>query len=292
VVSRFRPDIIHAQGVDAAGYLAVKSGHPAVITVHGILSECAKYHTDAVRRVRDLLQSRITEEFVIGRADHILAISPYVARYYRNRLRGSVHDVPNAVAPSFYAVQRRPEQRRFLFAGRISIGKGLLDLVRAVSQSPLAADRIILAGHAPERDFEMRLRTAISESGCAERFELVGLLDEHSLLEEFARATALILPSYQETAPMVIQQAMAAGLPVIATPVGGIPDMIEHDVSGLLFHPGDVEGLARALHRLSDDAGLAARLASAARSRALSSFTAERVAKATLDVYRRVLATV
>jgi glycosyltransferase involved in cell wall biosynthesis len=290
VIRSVRPDIIHAQGADVAGYLAVRSGHPAIITVHGILSECAKYRTSPVRRIRELLQAGITEQLVIGRARHVIAISPYVARYYRDRLRGTVHDIPNAVARHFFDLDRRPEPRRFLFAGRISLGKGLLDLVRAVELVPHAVNRIALAGAAPERVFESRLRAAIRKSRCGDRFEITGLLDEEAILAEFERAAALVLPSYQETAPMVIQQAMAAGLPVIATRIGGIPDLIEHEVSGLLFEPGDADGLGHLMLRLAEDPALGSRLAAAARAKAIQSFTAGRVAAATIDTYRRVIA--
>jgi glycosyltransferase involved in cell wall biosynthesis len=289
MVSDVKPDLIHAHGSDAAGFLAVKSRQRAVVTVHGVLSECAKYHTDPVRRIRDLLQSRLTERYVIGRANHILAISPYVARYYGNLLRGTIHNVPNPVAQSFFDVRRNPTKGRVLFAGRISVGKGLLDLVRAVSRIPDAVERVVMAGSVPEREFESRLRYEIGESGLANRFEFVGLLNETALLEEFARAAVLVLPSYQETAPMVIQQAMAARVPVVATSVGGVPDMIEDKISGLLVNPGDVEGLASALQRIAIDSDLPEMLSTAARAKAERLFRADQVAKATLKVYQRVL---
>jgi len=284
-----RPDVVHAQGADAAGYLAVKSGYPAVVTVHGILSECAKYRTNLVGRGREMLQSFVTEQLVVTRAPHVIAISPYVTRYYSNRLRGAVYDVPNPVAQEYFHVQRQPEPGRFLFAGRISLGKGLLDLVRAVAMERTCVSRVVMAGAAPEHEFRARLEREISESGVAALVELRGLVDEQSLLEEFAISSALILPSYQETAPMVVEQAMAAGLPVIATRVGGIPDMIEDGVSGLLIEPGDVEALRHQMRRLAGERTLGERLAECARARARDYFSAERVAESTLSVYRSVL---
>jgi glycosyltransferase involved in cell wall biosynthesis len=287
-IERFRPDIIHAQGADAAGFLAVSSGRPAIITLHGILSECAKFRTNPVKRMRERLQAAITEQVVVERARHIVAISPYIARYYRDRLRGTLHDIPNPVAPEFFGVVREPEAKRFLFAGRISRGKGVLDLVQAVAHEPRAVDAVTLAGAAPEPEFSALLQSEIARSGLQERIRLAGLLDEPALLEEFGRATALMLPSYQETAPMVIQQAMAAGLPVIATRAGGIPDLIAHEVTGLLFDAGDVVSLARHLRRLGDDRDLGSRLAVAARAKA-GSFASHNVATATLEAYRKVI---
>ncbi len=124
--------------------------------------------------------------------------------------------------------------------------------------------------------------------GLGSRVTMAGLLEEQSLIEEFRLASALVLPSYQETAPMVIQQAMAAGLPVIATRVGGIPDQIEHDHSGLLFEPGDVVELCSLLRRLNVEGGLGERLAAAARVTAANTFTSARVAEATKRAYEQI----
>jgi len=289
LLRQYKPDLIHAQGADSSGYLAVSSGRPAVVTIHGILNECAKLRTNPVRRLREYAQAWITEQFVVERAKHIIAISPYVASYYESRLRGAIHEIPNAISPAFFEVQRRPERGRLLFAGRISKGKGVIDLVTAVAREPQAVSNVILAGTVPDRGFASQLRDAIDRTGQADRVKLAGLLDERMVLAEFARASALVLPSYQETAPMVIQQAMAAGLPVVATRVGGVPAMIEQDVSGLLFEPGDVGELRRLLQRLQEDSHLGQRLAAAARARAEEHFTAERVAAATRAAYERVL---
>ena len=88
---------------------------------------------------------------------------------------------------------------------------------------------------------------------------------------------------------MVVQQAMAAGLPVVATRVGGIPQQIEHNVSGFLFDPGDVEALSRTLARFHDEPALAARLAAAGRAMAEVRYRADSVATSTRAVYQEVI---
>lgn len=289
LIDDIKPDVIHAQGADVSGFLAVQCGYPAVVTVHGILTECGKLQSNPIRRWRELLQARVTEAFVVERAKHLIAISPYVTRYYQGRIGGRLFDIPNAVAPSFYSVTRSPEPGRILFAGRISHGKGLMDLVNAVASAKPAVRELILAGATLDRRFGAELAASIEESRLTPFVRFAGLLEEPALLSEFARASALVLPSYQETAPMVIQQAMAAGLPVIATRVGGIPDLIENERTGLLFDAGDVKELARLLSRLDADANLGPRLAAEARSEALGRFTAAKVASQTLAAYKRIL---
>lgn len=289
IVNKIRPDIIHAQGADISGYLAIQAGHPAIVTIHGILTECGRLHSNILRRWRELFQARITEAFVVERAANVVAISPYVSRYYGARISGRLYDIPNAIAPSFFAVTRRPEPGRFLFAGRISRGKGLLDLIKAVSTERQSVQRLVLAGASLDRRFQDELASEIERADVASHVHFAGLLDETTLLEEFSRATALVLPSYQETAPMVIQQAMAAGLPVVATRVGGVPDLIESERTGLLHEPGDIDALAASLRRIAEDPELSQRLVDEARYQALSKFTAERVAAKTLAAYKQIL---
>lgn len=289
LLARYEPQVVHAQGADLAGLLAVSCGRPAVITAHGMLAECARYQTNAVNRLRASLSAAVTERPTIRRARDLIAISPYVARHYRAEIRGRVHDVPNAIGAAFFDVARASQRGRFLYAGRIAFGKGLEELVRAVAQSRDVVRELILAGATPDNAYGQRLRDEIAALGVGERIRFAGLLSEPQLVDEFAKAEALILPSHQETAPMVVQQAMAAGLAVLATNVGGIPDQIRHDVSGLIFEPGDAGGLAALLSRFAAEPGLASRLGEVARGLASRFYQADSVAERTVSVYQIAL---
>jgi glycosyltransferase involved in cell wall biosynthesis len=120
--------------------------------------------------------------------------------------------------------------------------------------------------------------------------EFRGLLTETELLDEFSRASVLVLPSHQETAPMVIQQAMAASVPVVATRICGVPYQIDHGRTGYLFDPGDVGALAGYVGQLIADDALRSGMANAARAKALAEYRAEQVAAQTLAVYRALAA--
>ncbi len=289
ILARYRPDVVHAQGADLAGALATVCGLPAVVTVHGLLGECARLQTSPAAKARAVLAGLLTERPTVRRATDLISISPYVGRYYQDEIKGRVHEIPNAIAPRFFQVPRAPERGRLLFAGRIAKGKGPHDLVQAIAGIPGKFGRLILAGATPDPAFEHVLRADVERLGLAGRVEFAGLLDEPALLQEFARAEALVLPSYQETAPMVVQQAMAAGLAVVASRVGGIPQQIEHDVSGLLFDAGDVTAMSSQVARLHDEPGLASRLANAGRAVAEEHYDASSVAAATRMVYEEVI---
>jgi glycosyltransferase involved in cell wall biosynthesis len=237
-----------------------------------------------------LLTALLFERHTMRRADELISISPYVTEHYGRSVKGRVHEIPNAIGPSFFDAKRAPEEGRLLFAGRIIKRKGVLDLVRAVARSRGAVSRLVLAGSAPERDYEDLVRREVEQSGLTSCVEFAGLLDESALLDEFGRAEALVLPSYQETAPMVVQQAMAAGLPVIASSICGVPYQIQHDVTGLLFPAGAIDQLATLLTRLRNDPLLGRRLGESARVVAADRYPAVTVARATHSTYKAVLA--
>jgi glycosyltransferase involved in cell wall biosynthesis len=289
MLQRYRPDVVHGQGVDLPGFIAVHCGLPSVVTVHGILGEETRYEAGLSARVRSSLTGVLLERPTIRRATDLISISPYVSRHYRNLMRGRVHEIPNPISQRYFDIKRDPERGRLLFAGRIIRRKGVLDLVRAFGDAFEESDCLVLAGAATDRDYDRLVRQEAAHRGIIARVEFRGLVDEAAILEEFSRASALVLPSYQETAPMVIQQAMAAGIPVIATRICGIPDQIEDGATGLLYEAGAVDQLAGLIRRLRMDPLLAARIGEAARMAATGRYRAAPVADATLRAYEAIL---
>jgi len=289
IVGHFRPDIVHAHGTDIAGFLAVRAGVPAVVTVHGLLAECARFHTNLAARIRAALAAAVTERPTVRSASDLIAISPFVAQYYGAEIRGRVHNIPNAIASEYFNIRRKVEPGLFLYAGRIANGKGLVELLSAVASLDNERVRLVLAGATPDPEYERMLRMEAKRLGVSQKVQFAGLLDEPALTAEFARAQALILPSHQETAPMVVQQAMAAGLVVVATRVGGIPYQIVDGRTGLLFDVGDATRLGSHLARILAEPGYGEELGQEAKRDALKLYPAAVVASATAAVYRDIL---
>jgi glycosyltransferase involved in cell wall biosynthesis len=242
-------------------------------------------------RLRSLLSGILLERPTVRHAKQLISISPYVTAHYGNLIGGRVHEVPNAIARKYFETQRAPEEGRLLFAGRLIKRKGVLDLVRAVAASRRPEIRLIIAGAITDPDYERIVRSEAARLGIADRMEFCGLLSECRMLDEFGRAEALVLPSYQETAPMVVQQAMAAGLAVIATRICGVPYQVKHETTGFLFEPGAVEELAALLRRFGSEPSLASRVGGAAREIALERYHSARVADATVRVYESMIDT-
>jgi len=109
------------------------------------------------------------------------------------------------------------------------------------------------------------------------------------LLTEMERASLLVLPTFEDNCPMVVLEAMAVGLPVIASRVGGIPDLITDGETGMMFNPLNPSSMRGATERILSDIGLRNRLGEAAKREARERFHPEVIARAHLDIYREVL---
>ena len=105
---------------------------------------------------------------------------------------------------------------------------------------------------------------------------LTGALNQDGVREQFAQADIFVLPSLAEGIPVVLMEAMSSGVPCVTTPVNGIPELIQHEKTGLLAMPGDVDSVAEQLRRLIADPALRRSLALAARDKVLADFDLER----------------
>jgi glycosyltransferase involved in cell wall biosynthesis len=135
-----------------------------------------------------------------------------------------------------------------------------------------------------------RVQALVAEHDLGARVTLTGALSQAALLDEYRRAETLVLTSREETAPQVIAQALACGLPVAAARAGGVPYMVRDRETALLFPPGDAAACGRCLVELHKDPALRARISETGRAQARERFHPDAVAAQTVAVYRQVLA--
>jgi glycosyltransferase involved in cell wall biosynthesis len=296
VLAEIQPDVLHAQGATDHAYVALRSGYPTVITVHGVQSEESKHQGAFLNRARKRVYGLLIERYIMRRTRHLIAIGRYVSNTFARMLRSDaqVHHIPNAIDSSYFnlAHDHAFAGETILFAGRVIQRKRPLDLVRAFAQlaRQIPTAQVRVAGeYSSDQAYADALRGVIREAGLGDRVQLLGKLTEDAILREFANCDVLALPSAQETTPMVIAQAMAAGKPIVATPVGGVPEMVSDGETGYLVGVGDVPGLAAALSKLLQDSALRARMGEAGRAYAAANYRAESVARRTYEVYHCVL---
>jgi glycosyltransferase involved in cell wall biosynthesis len=272
----------------------------------GIPKVLATYHTDSVY---DVLDGRLTTGYrALERAtnrllDRAIAVSG-VTRTDRVRHTGipgsRVVTIHNGIDPDRFA--RLPDQASArvslgLPADRVLIGgvgqlaryKGYDVLIRAFA---LVADRypqvdLAIAGKGPLRE---ELEALATQLGVRDRVHFLGF--QSDVLRVLAALDIYALASMCEAFPYALLEAMAAGLPILATSVGGVPEVMEPGVTGHLVAPGRVDDMAGALKGLVDSASTRARMGAAARERVARHFHQRDSARRTVDVYRQMLNTV
>jgi glycosyltransferase involved in cell wall biosynthesis len=219
------------------------------------------------RRVRALRASRTA---ALRHASHVLVPSAYLQEialgWGLDPGRVSVVPNPAPAAPSFppRAVLRdelgiEGDDVVFAFAGRLTAQKALPSLLEALAR--VRVGRLLLLGEGPELP---GLEARVATLGLGTRVRFLGAGDRDAVLRLFAGADVAILPSAWENAPHTVVEALAVGTPVIATAVGGVPEVVRDGVNGLLVPPGDADALAEALSRIGEDAAVRAALAEAA----------------------------
>lgn len=227
---------------------------------------------------------------VFGRAAKVVVLSPRWEAWVHSVVpRANTQVIPNP-AP---AVKARREKLAdvdpmLLFLGAIIEKKGVFDLLQAVAV--LGKDyprlRLVLAGSGPAQAQVIERARAL---GIASQVEMPGWVDAAGREAWLAQADVFVLPSHYEGMPMSILEAMAAGLPVIASDVGGIPEMIDQDIEGLLIAPGDVPSLITALERLLRDVALRKKMGLAAQTKITRCYASNHVLEQIEGIYFEVM---
>ena len=223
-------------------------------------------------------------------ADAVLAVSEAGRDALATHARGRpVAAVDNAVdVRAFGVAPLAGDPPRLLFVGVIGRRKGLLELVealRSLRARGVEAWTLELVGEPAEGEEDAAaIRSAAEEAGLGGAF--VGALGGDALRERLRAADVFVLPSHHEGQPMAIIEAMAAGLPIVATRVGAVPAMVRDGVEGLLVEVRDVPSLAAALERVLVSPDLRRRLGAAARARAEERYDVRRLAESLAPVLR------
>jgi glycosyltransferase involved in cell wall biosynthesis len=254
---------------------------PYLLHVHG--SEFQQFYDECSPLGRRIVR------LVLARAVLVMALSEaWRETLQRMSPRARIEVLMNAVPlPPLDALRRRAQSEpTLLFLGEIARHKGVFELIQAFGTvtGDFPGLRLVFAGTGAAME---DVRQSAARPQLRGRIECTGWVEAQRKRAELARATIFVLPSYVEGMPMALLEAMSWGLPVIATAVGGVPEMITHEVNGLLVAPGDAAGLAAAIGRLMSDAGLRERLGNGARETIATRFSLNTAFERLLEIYGR-----
>lgn len=218
------------------------------------------------------------------------AIYHSIVRRFPNRAH-KVCLIPNGVDETFLAVRpgRKSGKVHLLTVGSLIPRKGIDQILYAMSRLGESANLVLsIVGEGPERS---RLESIVTSLALEPRVQLLGRMAPERMGEVLARADIFVLASHSEGRPNVILEAMASGLPVVASRIEGVDELVNEGTTGLLFEPGEVEDLSAKITVLARNARLRQQMGEAARQfivqqQLLWRQTAERYA----ELYRQLVA--
>lgn len=220
------------------------------------------------------------------KADLVIVLSHDWQKRLSGRLAGAkFKEVPNGVpTPSKSPFPKQSDIPRFIFLGTLSNGKGVHVLVQAASTAkiPWALE---LAGTEDSPGYMTKTRNEIKRLGLTDRVKLLGPIVGYEKTLLFQQADGFVLPSLAEGLPMALLEAMAAGLPVVVTAVGAIPEVVREGIEGFLVPPENAIELANALDRLASSNELRERMGKAASIACEEKYGIERMVVALMDIY-------
>jgi glycosyltransferase involved in cell wall biosynthesis len=288
LLRRERPDVVYVNSIFALHFAALPAricGVPLVYHEHNLVSqrEASLWHRLFPRLVRS--------------AARVIAISRSVGAtlLHVGFPPERVEVVHNGIAPA----PRSPESARdpasrqgfkIVQVANLHRWKGHETSLRALA---LLADRVpdarlVFHGRTQEADFDRELRDMASELGISDRVDFAGFVSD--VEERLPGFDCLVVASYGEPFGLVVLEAMRAGIPVVGSRAGGVPEIIRHGENGLLFDVGDAEDLANCFERIAREPELARSLAESGLRTVREEFSAERQARSIEGVLERAAA--
>ncbi len=297
LVASVRPDVIETHHVKSHFLVRLSGlwkGTPWLAFHHGYTNE----------DFRSPIYNRLDRWSLRAAARIVTMNRPFERQLARSGIRGeritvlhnAVRQISDGPVPVDAATRQRrrtelgiaPEERIILCIGRLSKEKGQLDLVAAIDRvrQMRAAEpvRLILAGDGPARP---QIIEAIRTMGLGRQVTVAGHIPD--IARYYQAADLVVIPSLSEGSPNVLLEAMAAGIPVIATPVGGIPEIVTHEETALLVPPQNPVAMAEAIDLLLSNPGTAINLARQARAKVETDYTPEARARSLIEIYAGLL---
>jgi len=262
----------------------------AVPLVYHVHSPTAR---DSTRALQNWLNNK-TERFSLGGVDRLITVSASLARHMREEgvAAERIVAVPNGVPAHGPLPQREVPQEPWTI-GTVALlrpRKGLEVLLRAVAllRDQALPIRLRVVGGFETRPYETTIRELTRQLGIVETVDWVGFSAD--VPAELQKMDLFVLPSlFGEGLPMVVLEAMAAGVPVVASRVEGVPEALGDGVDGVLVEPDRVDALAEGIRRIVEQDGLWSALRQSAHARQAAHFSDRRMAEQVANIYQTIL---
>jgi glycosyltransferase involved in cell wall biosynthesis len=254
-------DVVYANWLGAGlvgAVLKLLTGKPLLVSFRG----------DDGYLARDRRLWRILTKWVMKKADMVAPVSAELMKIIRDlgtpaeKCHLPLFGVDTDMFHPCTRTAEGPQSPRLLFVGALVPKKGVQVLLEALAHPALSKLHLVVVG---DGYYSEELHSICERMGLKDRTEWTGILPPADVARVMRTSHILCLPSYTEGSPNVIKEAMASGLPVVASRVGGIPDLVREGETALLFEPGSVEELRRCLLYFVTNPGMMEKMGSAGR---------------------------
>ncbi|KAF5038313.1 D-inositol-3-phosphate glycosyltransferase [anaerobic digester metagenome] len=282
-------DLVHSHPISGA-VAGCSLGLPTVLTLHGMVWKERAFVTDLYARLA--FEANIRRfQYVSEKLIKLIAISPYVIEEVDTFLMDNAIQrevIENPVADVFFSVNKDEGDGLLLYPAGINRRKNQMGLIKALKilKDKGAAFHCVMPGPIGEPDYLVEIRNEIARCGLEKHVTIPGEIPFSELLRLYVQAGVMVMTTLQETAPMVISEAMATGTPVVAPHISGIPYMVSHGETGFLVDPRKPEDIAGCLAVALDDARLRREMGNASRRVADSRWRNDIIVRRLLDMYR------
>ena len=290
-IADFKPDLIHFQECNSF-FLIKPFSFPrskTLVTIHGFALEEAKRKKKLKDKITWLVNGWLNPLLM---PKNIIHLSKFSTTKFDSKKVTHGTIIPNAIKNIFFDIpQKIKTDNRLLYLGVIDNNKNLiftLELLSKLIEQKKYYHLDVLGGFSNDA-YENQIRNFITEKNLTNYVHFHGWVNQSYVLKQLAQSDILIVSSKHESLPMAIAESMAAGKVVLASSVGGIPEMFENNVSGFMFDLNNIKLPLDILGKLYNNNDMIESISVNARKQAFEKFHCKNVAKETIDFYTHIL---
>ena len=287
-IRTFNPDIIHYQTGNSFMFTRLLGliGRKYLLTIHGMASEEAKRKKKIIDKITWRFNALI---HLLMKPENVIHLSRFSKNKHIETKKSKDIIIPNAVVPAFFNVPlKNKTENKLLYIGIIDNNKNIIFLLNNLKRiiennKPFTLE---VLGDFSNAEMKKYILNFVTENNLTKYVHFNGWVNQTEAIKFITDADILVVSSKHESLPMVIAESMSAGKVVVASDVGGIPEMIDDETDGFLFNLNEPNELSSKLDKLYNNFDLITVISKNAKETAFKKYWSENVAKKTIEFYK------